>query len=78
MRLLERVLEARARKCAQRASALQGVSQKEREREKERRNRKKDRQTQRPKLWWSKGVLINMAWAYILSYKVVILSKDKD
>ena len=26
----------------------------------------------------SKGVLINMVWAYILSYKVVILSKDKD
>ena len=26
----------------------------------------------------SKGLLINMAWAYILSYKVVILSKDED
>ena len=26
----------------------------------------------------SKGVLINIVWAYILSYKVVILSKDKD
>ena len=31
-----------------------------------------------PKLWWSKGVLINMAWAYTLFYKVAILSKDKD
>ena len=31
-----------------------------------------------PKLWWSKGVLINMVLVYIQSYKVVILSKDKD
>ena len=47
----------------------------QRVREKEWKERKKDTG---PKLWWSKGVLINMAWAYILSYKVVILSKDKD
>ena len=24
------------------------------------------------------GILINMVWAYIPSYKVVILTKDKD
>ena len=29
-------------------------------------------------IWWSKSVLINMAWAYILFYKVVILRKNKD
>jgi len=29
--------------------------------------------TREPKLSWSKGVLINMVWAYILSYNVVIL-----
>ena len=29
-------------------------------------------------IWWSKSVLINMAWAYILFYKVVILCKNKD
>ena len=42
------------------------------------RERKKERQTRGPKLWWSKGVLINMVWAYILSYKVVILSGGND
>ena len=42
------------------------------------REREKDRQTWGPELLWSKGVLMNMVWAYILSYKVVILSKDKD
>ena len=43
------------------------------------RNRKRgrERKTRGPKLWWSKGVLIHMVWAYILSYKVVILSKIK-
>ena len=42
----------------------------ESKREKDRKKRKKERErethTQGPKLWWSKGVLINMAWAYIL------------
>ena len=38
--ILERVLEAQARKWAQRASALQGISQKEREREREREREK--------------------------------------
>ena len=44
MYLLERVLEAWARKQAQQASALQGINQKERERERE--YRKKDAGTQ--------------------------------
>ena len=53
--------------------------EKEREREREReREKERERKTQGPELQWSKGVLINMVWAYILSYKVVILSKDKD
>ena len=46
--------------------------EKEKEKEKE-----KERKTQGPELGWSKGVLINMVWAYILSYKVLFLSKDK-
>ena len=50
--------------------------QPEKEREGER-EKERERQTRGPKLWWSKG-LIDMVWAYILSYKVVILSKDKD
>ena len=66
-RLLKRVLEAQAGKWTQKASALQRNSLRERE-----------RKTRGPELWWSKGVLINMVWAYILSYKVVILRKDKD
>ena len=49
--LLERVLEAWAGKWTQRASVLEGISMKERER---------DSKTRGPKLWWSKGVLINM------------------
>ena len=65
----ERRKEANIPWVTQPAFVLQGISQKERE---------KDRQTQGPKLWWSKGVLINIVWAYILSYKVVILSQDKD
>ena len=68
-RLLERVLEAWAEKWTQRASEL--LEKRERETERE-------SKTRGPKLWWSKGVLINMVWAFILSYKVVILSKDKD
>ena len=53
--------------------------EREREREKEKeKKREKERKTRGPELSWSKGVLINMVWAYILSYKVVILSKDKD
>ena len=59
------------------ASAFQGISQKERDKEKERK-RKQERKTRGPKLCWSKGVLINMAGAYILFYKVVSLSEDKD
>ena len=46
--------------------------EREREREKEKK-REKERKTRGPELSWSKGVLINMVWAYILSYKVVIL-----
>ena len=46
-----------------------------REREKE---RKKERKTRGPKLLWSKGVLFNIVWVYILSYKVAIFSKDKN
>ena len=41
------------------------------------RERERERKTRGPELWWSKGVLINMVCAYILSYKVVILSRDK-
>ena len=40
--------------------------------------REGERETRGTELWWSKGILIYMVWAYILSYKVVILSKDKD
>ena len=65
----ERRKEANIPWVTQPAFVLQGISQKERE---------KERQTQGPKLSWSKGVLINIVWAYILSYKVVILSQDKD
>ena len=43
---------------------FQGISLKKRERERE---RKRERETRGPKLWWNKGVLINMLWAYILS-----------
>ena len=50
----------------QQASALQGISQKERE-------RKKDMETQ---VWWYKGALLNSVWVYIPSYKVA--SSDKD
>ena len=50
-------------------------NQPDKEREEE---RERERKTQGPELGWSKAVLINMVWAYILSYKVVILSKDKD
>ena len=39
------------------------------------RERKKDTGT---KALMEQSVLINKAWAYILSYKVVILSKDKN
>ena len=39
--------------------------------------REKERKTLGPELSWSKGVLINMVWAYILSYKVAIFSRDK-
>ena len=56
---------------------LQGISLKKREGERER-ERERERKTWGPELYWSKGVLINMVWAYIRSYKVVILSKDKD
>ena len=69
--LLESISEARAGKWTQRASVLQGISLKKRGRERE-------RERQGPELWWSKGILINVVCVYILSYKVVILSKDKD
>ena len=46
----------------------------ERERERERERRK----TWGPKLSWSKGVLFNIVWVYIVSYKVALFSKDKD
>ena len=52
----ERSKEANIPWVTQPASALQGIKI----------ERKTDRQTRGPKLWWSKGVLINMAWAYIL------------
>ena len=45
------------------------------ERERERERKKKD---MGPKLSWSKGVLFNIVWVYILSYKVALFSKDKD
>ena len=48
-----------------------------RNRERER-DRQTDRQTRGPKFWWSKVVLMNMVWAYIPSYKAVILSRDND
>jgi len=35
------------------------------------RRRKK---TQGPKLWWSKGVSLNIVWVFILPYKVAIFS----
>ena len=71
VRLLERVLEAQAGEWAQWGSTLQRISWVEREWE-------KDRQTRGPKLWWSKSVLFNIVWVYILSYKAAIFSKDKD
>ena len=40
------------------------------------RNREKDMGTQA--LMEQRRLKINIVWAYILSYKVVILSKDKD
>ena len=39
------------------------------------RERKKDTGT---KALMQQDVLINMVWAYILSYKAVVLNKDKD
>ena len=48
----------------------EGKKERKKEREKE---REKKRQTR----GWSKGVLINMVWAYMLSYKIVILGKIK-
>ena len=67
----ERRKEANIPWVTQPAFALQGIRNRERE-------RKRERLTRGPNLWWSKGVLISMVCAYILSYKVVILSKDKD
>ena len=58
----------------------QPEKERERRRERERegeREREREGKTQGPELWWSKGVLINVC-VYILSYKVVFLSKDKD
>ena len=50
-RLLERVLEAQAGKCTQRASALQGISLKKRGGEREReRKKERERKTQGPEL----------------------------
>ena len=46
----------------------------ERERERE---REKESKTRRPKLWWSKGVLFNTVWVFILSYKVAFFRRDK-
>ena len=72
---LKRVLEARAEKWTQRASELQRISLKKRERERETvREREK---TRGPKLWWSDGVLFNIVWVFILSYKAAIFSRDK-
>ena len=48
--------------------------QPEKERE---RKREREKYTGGPDLCWSKVVLISMVCVYILSYKVVILSKDK-
>ena len=69
-RLLERVWEAQAGKWTQRPSALQRNSLREREKERE-------RKTRGPELWWSKGVLFNIVWVFILSYKAAIFSRDK-
>ena len=52
---------------------LQRISLRERERKRE-----KERKTRGPKLGWNKGVLFNIVWVYILSYKVALFSKDKD
>ena len=65
-RLLERVLEAWAGEWARRVSVLQRISLRERE-----------RKTWGRKLWWSKGVLFNIVWVFILSYKIAIFSRDK-
>ena len=46
--------------------------EKERERERERESK-----TRGPKLWWSRGVLFNIVWVFILSYKAPIFSRDK-
>ena len=51
---------------------LQGISLKKKGRERER-----EKYTGGPDLCWSKVVLISMVCVYILSYKVVILNKDK-
>ena len=47
--LLKKVLEARARKWAQRASALQGISLKEREGERRKKERERERKKEREK-----------------------------
>ena len=47
------------------------------EKHRDKKKRKKERPGDRSSDG-AKAFLINMAWAYILSYKVVILSKDND
>ena len=51
--------------------------QPERERETET-ERDRESKTQGPKLWWSKGVLFNIMWVFIQSYKAAIFSRDKN
>ena len=70
VRFLRRVLKAWAGEWARRVSELQRISLRERE-------RRKKRKTRGLKLWWSKGVLFNIVWVFILSYKVAIFSRDK-
>ena len=52
---------------------LQRISLRERKKERE-----KERKTRGPKLGWNKGVLFNIVWVYIRSYKIALFSKDKD
>ena len=50
--------------------------QPEKERDRKREGERESK-TRGPKLWWSRGVLFNIVWVFILSYKAPIFSRDK-
>ena len=66
----ERRKEANIPWVMQPAFTLQGISQKEKKRERE-----KERKTLGPKVWWSKGALLNSIRVYI---PVASLDKDQE